>query len=71
MDWHEFMTVMGFGLAIGLAWEVMRLRPLLHLDDITPTRKWKRAIEGEKYLPIAAPDSLPTEADGNHKQFFG
>jgi hypothetical protein len=48
----------------------LKLRKHLHLEDMTPTSKWRRAIKGPRYVPKHKPDQVPQYAEDNERRFF-
>jgi hypothetical protein len=69
-NWFETAAVMALMFSVGSIWELMRVRKHIHLDDLTPTRKWKKAIKGPKYIPKHKSDKLSGNERGYEIQFF-
>ena len=72
MDWNWYQTVAVIALifSAGTAWELAKLRKHLHMEDLTPTRKWKKAISGPRYLPKHKPDQVSEYADEDDRRFY-
>jgi len=72
MDWNWYQTLAGiaFVLAAIAVWEVLKLRKHLHMEDLTPTRKWTKAINGPRYVPKHKPDQVPEHADEDDWRFY-
>jgi hypothetical protein len=70
MDWYQSLSVIALTLSVGLLWEVQKIRKHIHLDDMTPTRKWKKRIEGKRYVPKHIPDQVPSGAGKRDIAFY-
>ena len=72
MDWNLYPTTAGVAFALSLValWELNKVRKHLHLDDLTPTRKWKKAFNGKKYVPNHAQDEISEHADDDARRFY-
>lgn len=70
MDWYQSFSVSALFLSAVLLWQVQKIRKHIHLDDTTPTRKWKKRIEGKRYVPKYIPDQVPSRADKRDIAFY-
>lgn len=72
MDWNWYQTkaVMALILSAGSAWELAKLRKHLHMEDLTPTRKWKKAVNGPRHIPNHKSDQVPELADEDAQRFY-
>src|SRR5689334_6923852 len=71
MDWWwQFIGGAIIGLAAWLTWEVLRLRRLMHVDDLTKSAHWKKAIKGTRYTPAKPKDVIPEWAKQNELRFY-
>ena len=69
-DWNQSLSVMAILLAGGSIWEAMRIKKHFHLDDLTPTRKWKKAFVGTRRTPSNRPDRIPIGAAKDDVLFY-
>lgn len=62
-DWYHSFSIAALIMSVGLIWEVWKIRKHLHLEDLTPTRKWKKAFRGPRHVPKHRPDQAPESAE--------
>lgn len=73
MDWNwsnVFLAGMGAVVFFGVLREIEKLKKHLHTEDLTPTRKWKKAISGPRYVPKHKPDQVSEYADEDDRRFY-
>lgn len=72
MDWISYQSLAGVAvvLSAGALWGVMELRKHLHMEELIPTRKWKKAINGSRHTPVHQPDQVPEHADDDARRFY-
>ncbi len=68
--WHQWLAFTAFILAAGAAWEVSKLKKHLHMEDLTPTKKWKKAISGPKHIPKHKPDEGFEHGNADENRFY-
>lgn len=68
--WQNWIGTIVAMAAVYAAVEVMRLKKHIRIDDYTPTRKWKKAVSGPRYVPKHLPDEVPEHASEADWQFY-
>jgi hypothetical protein len=69
-NWYQSAAVMALISSIGTIWELVKVRKHLHMNDLTPTRKWKKAISGSRYIPKHKPDKFSGYETEYERRFF-
>ncbi len=72
MDWNWYHLAANLALALSVSsiWGLIKVWKHLRMEDLIPTRKWKKAINGPRYLPKHKPDKLSGNEEGYEIQFF-
>ena len=72
MDWIWYQVIAVIALVVSgvTAWDVRKLDIQLHLGNLVPTKKWKKAVSGPKYLPVHKPDRVPGGAGPDDRRFY-
>lgn len=66
-DWKWLIV---FFVAGTLIWEIEKLKKYIHIDDLTPKRKWKKRFDGPKVLPKHKPDEVSEYASEADRRFY-
>lgn len=69
-NWYQMVAVYTFILSAGVAWEVLRLKKHLHMEGLMPTKKWKKAVRGPKYVPNHKPIQMSEYGDEDDLRFY-
>lgn len=70
-DWDNvFLASMAAVVFFGVLREIEKLKKHVHIEDLTPTKKWKKAISGPRYIPRHKPDQVSEYADEHERRFY-
>ncbi len=69
-NWYQIASILALLFSVVLFWELSKLRKFLHWDDLTPHRKWRKAINGSRYVPKHKIDKLSGYETDHDKRFL-